>query len=105
MCKLEADPPRSTCSTRDIRLGIGRNTSHVNTTPLPLLKGSELGLAGPGWEVGAEPALAPSSPSLSTVPSFLSAIQTVHTAKQGAEGQGRGDCAFRRGKGSLQEGQ
>lgn len=38
------------------------------------------------------------------VPSFLSAIQTVHTAKQGAEGQGWGDCAFRKGKGSCKRG-
>lgn len=48
MCKLEAGPPRSTCSTRDIRLGAGRNTSHANTTLLPLLEGSKLRLVGLG---------------------------------------------------------
>lgn len=48
-----------------------------------------------GWEGGAE--LAPSPPH-SCCPFFLSAIQTVHTAKQGAEGQSQGHCAFRMGK-------
>lgn len=106
MCKLEAGPPGSTCSTRDIRLGAGRNTSRANTTPLPFLEGSKLRLVGLGLE-----GLVLNLPSLNplhltpAVPSFLSAIQTVHTAKQGAEGQGWGDCAFRKGKGRLQEGQ
>lgn len=105
MCKLEAGLPGSTCSTRDIRLGAGRNTSHANTTPLPLLEGSQLKLVGLGLG-GSVLSLPSLYPLLFTpaVPSFLSAIQTVHTAKQGAEGQGWGDCAFRKGKGVCKRG-
>lgn len=38
------------------------------------------------------------------VPSFLSAIQTVHTAKQGAEGQGWGDVHSGRARGVCKRG-
>lgn len=74
----------------------------MQAPPLASLGGkqAQAGGPGPGGSVLSSPSF---QPLLVTpaVPSFLSAIQTVHTAKQGADGQGRGDCAFRKGKGAL----
>lgn len=54
-----------------------------------------------GWVLGSAP---PSSPPHPAVPSFLSAIQTVHTAKQGLKGEGGETVHLGRVEGSLQEG-
>ncbi|KAL0603055.1 UPF0764 protein C16orf89 [Plecturocebus cupreus] len=62
---------------------------------------AQAGRAGAG-RAHTEPA--PSLRLTPAVPSSLSAIQTVHTAKQGAEGHGWGDCAFRTGKGESGRG-
>ena len=72
---------------QEIRLGAGRNASHADTIPLPLLGGSRLRWRWAG-SVGAELALSPPSSPHSCCP-FLSQCNTDSAYSQaGAEGKG-----------------
>lgn len=95
VCKLEAGPPRSTCSTRDIRW------KALPAALFPSQRAASSGEWGRAGRGGAEPA---PSPSHSCCPFFLSAIQTVHTAKQGLKGKAGEAVHSGWAKGHLQEG-
>lgn len=79
----------------------GRQVESPPSRPSPLSEGSKLRRVGRAGRGGAETA---PSPSHSCCPFFLSAIQTVHTAKQGLKGKAREAVHSGWAKGHLQEG-
>lgn len=100
MCKLEAGPPRSTCSTRDIRLRAGRHLP-CKHHPFASPGGSKLRLVGPGQEgVLSLPSLHPLHLALLSLPFSVQYRQCIQPSR-GLKGKGgetvhsgrvRGDC-------------